>query len=160
MRNYKKIDAYKIADEVVFEIYQATRSFPKEELYGLTSQLRRAVVSVPANIAEGSSRQHNRDYLNFLYIARGSAAEVEYLLNLSKKLDYINSENFDRANKLICRVAKCLYFLIRSVESELSPHPLSNRRIVPWSHSPIVLSYLKSSLMCATLLGGLVVLVE
>jgi four helix bundle protein len=62
MRDYKNIKAYQLAEELVLEIYKVTKSFPKEELYGLTSQLRRAAVSVPANIAEGASRNHQRDY--------------------------------------------------------------------------------------------------
>lgn len=77
MRDYKNIKAYQLADDLVVEIYKATRNFPKQEQYGLTSQLRRAALSVPTNIAEGASRKHKPDYLHFLYIARASIAEVE-----------------------------------------------------------------------------------
>ena len=82
MRDYKKIRAYQVADDLVMEVYKISRRFPKDELYGLVSQLRRAAISIPANIVEGSGRQHKKDYLNFLYISRGSTCETEYLLNL------------------------------------------------------------------------------
>ncbi len=88
MRNFKNIKAFQLSDNLVVEVYKVTKYFPKEELYGLTSQLRRASLSVPTNIAEGASRQHKRDYLNFLYIARGSLAETEYLLHLANRLGY------------------------------------------------------------------------
>jgi four helix bundle protein len=85
VRNIKNIKAFQLSDNLVIEVYRTTKHFPKEELYGLTSQLRRASLSVPTNIAEGASRQNKRDYLNFLYIARGSLAETEYLLNITNK---------------------------------------------------------------------------
>ena len=72
MRDYKNIKAFQLADNLAVEVYKVTKKFPREETYGLVSQLRRAAVSVPANIAEGASRQHLKDYANFLYIARGS----------------------------------------------------------------------------------------
>src|SRR5436305_10633231 len=71
MRDYTKIEAWKLADDLTVAIYERTRLFPREEIYGLTSQLRRAAYSVPANIVEGASRESKRDYLHFLYIARG-----------------------------------------------------------------------------------------
>jgi four helix bundle protein len=68
MRDYTKIEAWKLADDLTVAVYQATHSFPREEIYGITSQLRRAACSVPANIVEGSSRESQKDYLHFLYI--------------------------------------------------------------------------------------------
>jgi four helix bundle protein len=76
MRDYTKIQAWKLADDLTVSIYERTRLFPKEELYGLTSQLRRAAFSVPANMVEGSSRESKQDYLHFLYIARASLSET------------------------------------------------------------------------------------
>src|SRR6266576_885733 len=78
MRDYTKIEEWKLADDLTVAVYERTRVFPKEEMYGLTSQLRRASYSVPANIVEGSSREGKRDYLHFLYIARGSLSEAQY----------------------------------------------------------------------------------
>jgi len=80
---------WKLADDLTVLIYERTRRFPKEELYGLTSQVRRAASSVPANIAEGSARESQRDYLHFLYIARGSLTEAQYFLHLSHRLGYL-----------------------------------------------------------------------
>ncbi len=119
MRNYKNIKAYQLADNLVIEVYKMTKNFPKEENYGLTSQIRRAVVSIPANIAEGSSRQHNKEYLNFLYISRGSLAELEYLIALAGKLGYFNKEKTNTMNSLQQETAKTLHGLITAVEKEV-----------------------------------------
>ncbi len=121
MRDYKNITAYKMADELAVKTYRLTRDFPKEELYGLTSQLRRAAISVPSNIAEGASRQHKRDYLNFLFIARGSLAEVEYLLHLARRLGYLGEAEHERIDGLRQQVAKTLFGLIGAVEREAKP---------------------------------------
>jgi four helix bundle protein len=107
-----------LADELVIEVYKGTKLFPKEEIYGLTSQMRRAAVSVAANIVEGSSRKHKRDYLHFLYIARGSLAEVDYLISLSCKLGYLNKAEFEKIHMLLHETAKTLHGLIISVEKE------------------------------------------
>jgi four helix bundle protein len=81
--------------EVVECVYKATQSFPKQEIYGLTSQLRRAAVSIPANIAEGQSRQHLKEYLNFLSMAQGSVGELETELEIAGRLKYIEPEALD-----------------------------------------------------------------
>jgi len=119
MRDYKNIKAYQLADSLVLDIYKATKDFPKDELYGLTSQLRRAAVSVPANIVEGSSRQHKRDYLNFLYTSRGSLAETGYLLELAGKLGYLPVEEFKKIEEIRLEVSKTLYGLICAVTKEV-----------------------------------------
>jgi len=118
MRDYKNIKAYQFADDLVVEVYRVTKNFPKEELYGLTSQLRRAAVSVPTNIAEGASRRHKKDYLYFLYISRGSMAEAEYLLHLSNRLGYLGNEDFGKIVSMKQETAKTLFGLIGSVEKE------------------------------------------
>lgn len=118
MRDYKNIKAYQFADNLVVEVYKATKDFPREELYGLISQLRRAAVSIPTNIAEGASRQHKRDYLHFLYIARGSIAETEYLIHLSNRLGYLSDEKFKEIEIFKQEAAKTLFGLINSVEKE------------------------------------------
>jgi len=119
MRNYKNIKVFQLADKLVLEVYKITRSFPKEENYGLTSQIRRAAVSVPANIAEGSSRKHKNDYLYFLYISRGSLCELEYLLQLANKLEYFGIKEFEKINNLISEVSKTLFGLIDFIEKDV-----------------------------------------
>ena len=118
MRDYANIKAFQLADDLVLYIYELTKKFPREEVYGLTSQLRRAGVSVPTNIAEGANRQHKREYLHFLYIAKGSLAEVGYLLHLSKRLGYVEEKAFLELHALKEETAKTLYGLIHSVEKE------------------------------------------
>src|SRR5262249_61463368 len=95
MRDYTKIEAWRLADDLTVSVYERTRSFPREEVYGLTSQLRRASYSVPANIVEGASRESKRDYLHFLYIARGSLAETQYFIHLARGLKYLSYEDAD-----------------------------------------------------------------
>jgi four helix bundle protein len=119
MRDYKNIKAYQLAEELVVQVYKITKIFPKEEIYGLTSQLRRAAVSVPTNIAEGASRNHKRDYLQFLYISRGSLAEVECLLLLGYKLGYLDEQKHRQIERQRDEIAKTLFGLIRAVESEV-----------------------------------------
>ena len=85
MRDHTKLRAFELADEVVLLIYRATRGFPNEEIYGLTSQMRRAAVSVPSNIVEGCARESQAEYLRFLEIAFGSLRELHYQFGLSKR---------------------------------------------------------------------------
>ncbi len=118
MRDYKKILAWQKADDLTVEIYEITRSFPREEIYSLTSQMRRAAYSTPSNIAEGASRSSQKDYLHFLYIARGSISEVSYFIHLSQRLKYLNAENHVRLEKQADEASRVLTGLIRSVEKE------------------------------------------
>jgi four helix bundle protein len=118
MRDYTKIDAWKLADDLTVTIYERTRSFPKEELYGLTSQLRRAAYSVPANIVEGSSRETKRDYLHFLYIARSSLSEAQYFIHLAHRLGYMEDEDAEEFIGQTKSAFACLHGLIKSVEKE------------------------------------------
>lgn len=118
MRDYTKIEAWKLADDLTVAVYERTRSFPKEEIYGLTSQLRRASYSVPANIVEGSSRESKKDYLHFLYIARGSLSETQYFVHLAHRLNYLSSEDAERLHAQTKQTFGCLHGLIRAVEKE------------------------------------------
>jgi four helix bundle protein len=95
MRDYTKIEAWRLADDLTVAVYGRSRSFPREEIYGRTSQLRRAAYSVPANIVEGSSRESKKDYLHFLYIARGSLSETQYFVHLAQRFDYLSPEEAD-----------------------------------------------------------------
>ena len=118
IRNLKNIRAWQHADELAVTAYTMTKSFPKEELYGLTSQLRRAAASVPTNIAEGANREHKREYLHFLYIARGSLGETRYLIHLSNRLNYLKKSDYVELDRLAEEVSKTLHGLILSVKKE------------------------------------------
>jgi four helix bundle protein len=118
MRDYRKIEAWKLADDLTVAIYERTRSFPREEIYGLTSQLRRAAYSVPANIVEGSSRESKRDYLHFLYIARGSLNEAQYFIRLARRLGYLATADAESLDEQSRSSFACLHGLIRAVEKE------------------------------------------
>lgn len=123
MRDYTKIDAWKLADDLAVAVYQQTQAFPREELYGLTSQLRRAASSVPANIVEGSARESQRDYLHFLHIARGSLAEAQYFLHLASRLGYLNEVDATRLHQQTKQVFACLHGLIQAVSRQAQPSP-------------------------------------
>ena len=117
MSNYENLDVWKLSHKLVLDVYKITSSFPKEELYGLTSQIRRAAYSVPTNIAEGFARGSNAQILQFLNIAKGSASELEYELLLAKDLGYINVvqyEDFDDQVKNICRMLVGLVKAVRA----------------------------------------------
>ncbi len=89
VRDYRKIRAWQQADSLALGVYDATRRFPKSEVFGVTSQIHRTTVSVAANVVEGSARQHSREYIQFLYIASGSLAETGYYLDLGHRLGYL-----------------------------------------------------------------------
>ena len=112
MTGYKKLEAWKKSMQLVKEVYLLTKSFPKEELYALTSQIKRASVSVPCNIAEGSGRNHKKDTIQFLHISRGSLYEVETLLNIAVMVEIINEEKFTPLAELIEESLKILNGLI------------------------------------------------
>jgi four helix bundle protein len=118
MRDYTKIEAWRLADDLAVAVYERTRSFPKEEIYGLTSQLRRAAYSVPANIVEGALRETKKDYLHFLYIARGSLAETQYFVHLARRLNYLVEEQADALARQTKLTFACLHGLIQAVEKE------------------------------------------
>ena len=90
IRNYRDLIVWQKAMDLVEKVYLGTKSFPKEELYGLTNQLRRACVSIPSNIAEGQGRRTDKDYANFLFIARGSLHEVETQILIAERLQFID----------------------------------------------------------------------
>lgn len=117
MSNYKTLDAWKVSMELVKEIYILTKQFPKEELYGLTSQIRRSAVSIPTNIAEGLGRQYKKDTLQFFYVSRGSIYELETLINIGLMANIISENDFERLLLPIERALKLLYGLIKSYET-------------------------------------------
>ncbi len=117
-RNYKNIVAWQRSHGFVLVVYDLTAKFPDSERFGLTSQMRRAVVSVSANIAEGASRDSHVDYLRFLTIALGSLNEVEYFLLLSKDLGYLSVERYSQAFEQVRRVFASLHGLIKAVKND------------------------------------------
>lgn len=91
---WKKLEVYQIADDMAFKVYQVTKLFPNEELYGITSQLRRSSLSIPTNIVEGYSRKGDKELSRFLSISLGSLAETKYLIHFSNRLGYLDMESF------------------------------------------------------------------
>jgi four helix bundle protein len=118
MRHYTKIEAWRLADDLTVAVYERTKAFPKEEVYGVTSQLRRASYSVPPNIVEGASRESKKNYLHFLYIARGSLSEAQYFIHLAKRLNYLSSEEADTLWQQTKVTFACLHGLIQAIEKE------------------------------------------
>jgi len=119
MKTHKDLDVWKKSIELVTEIYQVTKNFPKEELYGLTSQMRRAAISIPSNIAEGSARQGNKELVQFLYIALGSVVELDTQLIIARNLSYISEEKFIQLIVKLEEIAKMLNGLINYRKTKL-----------------------------------------
>ena len=117
MKTHIDLDVWKLSMDLVENIYKLSAQFPKEEMYGLTSQIRRAAVSVPSNIAEGASRQGNKEFVQFLYISLGSLSEVETQIMLAKRLNFVS--NIDIILKEITTIKKMLNGLIRNVKSKV-----------------------------------------
>ena len=99
-KGYKKLKVWEKADELAHQVYLETKKFPKDEIYGMTSQLRRAVLSIPTNIVEGSGRQNKNEFRQFVNIALGSLAETEYLLEFCFRLKYLKETDYNRLESL------------------------------------------------------------
>ena len=111
MRDFKKYDIWKLSHVFTLKIYDLTKSYPKDEMYGLISQIRRASSSIPTNISEGCGRDSDAEFNRFLTIALGSASEVEYQLILSKDLNYIDKTSFITLNEEINTIKRKIYSL-------------------------------------------------
>ncbi len=109
MQNYKELKVWQKSHAFTLRVYEITKSFPKDELYSLTNQLRRAVPSIPANIAEGSGKNSNNELAHFLNIALGSSNETEYFLILSKDLKYLSENIFIEFEDNISEIKAMLY---------------------------------------------------
>ena len=118
MPDFKDIKAWQKADDLVVEVYEKTKDFPPEERYGLTAQMRRAAVSVCANIAEGSGRGSLSDYIRFLFIAQGSLSELEYLLHIAHRLRYLSDEAYRHLASLQSEAAKLLSGFIKAKQRQ------------------------------------------
>lgn len=117
-RNYKKLEIYHRSYYFTLHIYKVTEKFPESEHKNISLQLRRAAVSIPLNVAEGSSRRSNREFLQFLTYSFGSAKEVEVLLNLSKDLGYINKKDFDSLFEELNRLMAQFFLFMRDLETK------------------------------------------
>lgn len=121
MRDFRKIIAWQKTDDLVVLIYEVTGNyFPKHELYGLTSQLRRAAISVAANVAEGSGKQYLTEFRQFLYTARASLSEVEYHIHLANRLGYLPTEEKTRLEMAETEAARTLQGFINSIEKQIA----------------------------------------
>ena len=118
LKNYKELLVWQKSYQLCLEIYRATKIFPKNEDFGLTSQMRRSVVSIPSNIAEGYGRKTTPDYLKSLYIAYGSTCELETQILLSGDLGYLNKESISKLQRDIGEVERMLKALIKSLENK------------------------------------------
>jgi four helix bundle protein len=115
MRNFRNLDIWSKSHLLTLEIYSSTNSYPREELLGLTSQMRRSSSSIPTNIAEGCGRNTNPDFKRFLTIAAGSASELEYQLILSKDLKLIPDSKFKELEKEVTEIRKMIYSFIKNI---------------------------------------------
>ena len=115
VQSYKDLIVYQKAYKLALEIYRITKNYPKEEVYGLVSQMRRSSVSIPCNIAEGYRRGHRKEYIQFLYVAHGSCGELETLLSLSYDLAMIDRDTFEKLYPMQEEVSRLLRGLILSL---------------------------------------------
>lgn len=120
IKSHRDLSVWQIGIEISEAVYSLTKQFPKEELYGMTSQVRRAAISVPANIAEGNARDSTKEYLRFLAIAVGSLAEVETYLELALRLNYSSREQITTLSELIAQERRMLRGLQRSLREKLN----------------------------------------
>ncbi|VBB43299.1 conserved hypothetical protein [uncultured Paludibacter sp.] len=118
MRDFKTLKVWEKSHKLTLEVYRTTRKFPKDEIYNLTSQFRRAAYSIGLNISEGCGRNTDLDFSRFLVMAMGSANEVEYCVLLSKDLEYISSEDFVHFQEKIEEIKKMLTSLIDKLKGK------------------------------------------
>jgi four helix bundle protein len=110
---HKKLDVWKLSMDLVTQVYKITDSFPREERYSLTSQIRRAAVSIPSNIAEGAARQTKKEFTNYLHMAQGSLSELDTQLELAKSLGYLSFDDWQSIDVQMERIDKMITGLIR-----------------------------------------------
>ena len=120
IKSYQDLIVWQKSVLLVTDIYTITKTFPQDERFGITSQLNRAAVSIPTNIAEGWGRETSKNYLQFLRISRGSIMEVQTLLIITKNLNYISEEKFDILRNKTEEVGKILQGLIKSINEKIS----------------------------------------
>ena len=119
VQDYRQLEVWQFAMELAEKCYLATKGFPKEELFGLVSQIRRAAASIPANIAEGQGRAHTKEFLNHLSIARGSLMELETHLTLSQRVELLQLVELEKLLALTDRISRMLSGLRKALEQRL-----------------------------------------
>lgn len=117
MKDFKKLKVWQKAHRLTLDVYKASATFPREELYGLTSQIRRSCLSIPSNIAEGCDRGSDTDFARFLQISMGSSSEVEYLLILSRDLQILTNNDYEILSNDVIQVKRMLTSLIKTLRS-------------------------------------------
>jgi four helix bundle protein len=118
---HKKLNAWSDAVDLAQQIYRVTERFPSNEQFGLTSQIRRAAVSIPSNIAEGTARQTKKEFLNFLHIAKGSLSELDTQLEIARRLEYLDQTRWETLDERLERIDRMLSGLVRSLRSRNNP---------------------------------------
>ena len=118
MKSVKELDVYKVVVDFTVEVYKITSTFPKEEIYGLVSQMRKAAVSINSNLVEGNMRGTKGEYRHFVGIARGSAAELSYQIEIAHKLKFINKSSYEYLMVTADRICKMLSGLLSSLSEQ------------------------------------------
>ena len=118
---HKKLNAWSDAVDLAQQIYKVSERFPSNEQFGLTSQIRRAAVSIPSNIAEGAARQTKKEFLNFLHIAKGSLSELDTQLEIARRLEYLDQARWKTLDERLERIDRMLSGLIRSLLRRNNP---------------------------------------
>jgi four helix bundle protein len=116
MKTHKELDVWQVSVELAKEVYQVTRGFPKDEQFGLVAQMRRSAVSIPSNIAEGAARQGTKEFIQFLYVAVGSASELDTQLEIARAIGAFQPAQREQTQKGVVRVTMMLRGLIRSLK--------------------------------------------
>ncbi len=122
-KGFKQLTVWQKGYELALEVYRISKKFPKEETYNLITQLQRAAVSVPANIAEGYERNHRKEYLQFLYIAKGSLGEIETYLSLAEDLRYLSDDDYLMIEEKRAETSRLLKGLIKSLTRPMTHDP-------------------------------------
>ncbi len=115
MKTHKDLDVWRKSIDMVTEIYGLTKSFPKEEIYGITNQIRRSAISIPSNIAEGAGRNHKKEFKQFLHISLGSLTELQTQLIISRNIGYLNDEVYKNLNNKLDDIGMMISGLIRYI---------------------------------------------
>ena len=128
MQDFKNLDVWRKSHELTLKVYELSSQFPREEIYGLTSQIRRACASIPTNIAEGSGRESPPDFARFLQIAVGSASETEYLILLAHELNYITAAQYTELMRATTQVKRMLIALLKRIRTRSNQPSIPNNQ--------------------------------